>query len=199
MTLLHRLGMVRTRLIIDDAFGAAGLQPPEWIFEQDTNPGTEPSDAATKKFVLYERFAGRPHPVVCKPDASFLAQLPAKKLWHLVGYLEYDRSTVKNEQIAGKLAGYAALLSKQRYRRHWPNLPEERYIVRIVFVCPSTERVDSIRQVVAGSSVAQYLRFGVEPELLEADCPLTEPVWQDVSGARFPILKALPGRASGNP
>ena len=121
-TVLHRLGVVRTRLAIDDAFAVANLERPAWIMEQDQNPDARPDSPAHKRYVLYEAFGRGDERVTCRPDASAWLKLPGNPPWNLVLYVEYDRSTqTHTEMLQKKVPGYATLLHpcNRGHRRHW--------------------------------------------------------------------------------
>lgn len=185
--LLHRLGVVRTRVALDDAFAAAGLPTPTWLMEQDTYPGANVSDPAPRRFLLYESFGRDSTLVTCNPDAACSAQLP--RGWQLVAYFEYDRSTETTARVAAKLPGYATLLAQRTYRQHWPDVAD-RHIVRILFICQSPQRVANLRQAFDQSPIQRYIRFAVERDLGEPGELLTRPIWYDHEGERRSILKA---------
>ncbi len=187
--LLHRLGMVRTRLALDDAFVAARLSAPTWLMEQDTYPGANVGDPAPRRFLLYESFGQGSTLVKCNPDASCCAHLPGG--WQLVAYFEYDRSTETNARVAEKLPGYATLLAQRRYREHWPQVGD-RHIVRILFICQSPERITNLRKAFDQVPIQRYLRFAVERDLAEGGELLTRLIWYDHEGERRAILKAPP-------
>ena len=136
----HRLGIVNTRLVFDDAHQHLGLPCPHWLFEYDLQPEAEPTASNDTKFILYESFRQEGHRIVCWPDAAARMALVPGFAHELLAYIEYDRSTETIKQFAAKVAGYRMLVAEQRYRQHWTAL-EPGHIVRVLVVVRSCERL----------------------------------------------------------
>jgi len=49
---------------------------PEWIYEQDTNPGVTLADPIEHRHRIYERIPWNGQDVTCRPDARCLLSLP---------------------------------------------------------------------------------------------------------------------------
>jgi hypothetical protein len=195
-TLLHRLGVAKVELIVNDACALHGLARPRWIHEYDTVPQPKPTAPADERFVLYQRFPlpdGRK--ATCWPDASCLLMVPlgGGSAHPLIIYWEFDRSTERLAQVEAKLLGYQPLLARQVYRRHWPMDADP--TVRVFFVCPSQARVGNIAGAIAGMAGAEAVRFATMDTLVPQRV-LAEPIWQTVQGARLPILPPLPRSGS---
>jgi hypothetical protein len=183
-TIHHRLGVAKTRITFDDGFRSAKLTKPAWLVEPDPK-------------LRYSSHVAGQAMADCNPDASCCANLPGG--WQLVAYLEFDRSTETNNRVAEKLPGYANLLTSSAYRtKHWPNIGD-RHVVRVLFVCPSPQRIENLRQTFLQSPVRQHLRFAVASDILgNGGLPepspnlLVRPIWGDHLGKRMAILKSLP-------
>jgi hypothetical protein len=187
-TLLHRLGVAKMRLAVDDACTLRGVTRPRWIMEYDTAPNPQPRTPAAERFLLYERFPqadGRR--ATCWPDASCLLAVPlADGGTHpLVVYWEYDRSTERLTQVAAKMYGYGPLLATQAYRKHWPQAIGP--TVRVFFVCPSRVRCEHIATAIGRMPGADVVRFTTATDLEPARL-LSEPIWRTVDGRLLPIL-----------
>jgi len=188
-TVLHRLGVVRTRIAFDDAYGQMNLPKPAWIMEQDQNPDAKPEDRRDQKTILYESFGKG---IRCYPDASALLHIPGDPPGHVALYLEYDRSTEGQKQILDKLAGYDTLLhpSNYVYRRHWPGV--DIAFVRVIFVCRSSQRIDNLIEWTRPRFAAGYFRFALEADL-DPTKLLTEPIWIDIGGQLRSIIRGRAG------
>ena len=192
-TLLHRLGMAKVQLIVNDACALKQVQKPIWIQEYDTTPNPQPKTPAADRFVLYEKFPladGRK--ATCWPDASSLLTIPLPNggTHPLIVYWEYDRSTERLTQVAGKMYGYHPLLVTQTYRKHWPQAINP--TVRVFFVCQSQERCRNIADVIAKMPGAESVRFTTIAEL-KPQRLLSDPIWRTVGGKLLQILpQAVP-------
>lgn len=197
ITLMHRIGVVRTRLAFDDAHSRFGLPPCRWIMEQDTYPNFRSNDTHDRQFILTEYFGNTRFKMVCKPDAATLMTLPGDRPWKIAAYLEYDRATTDQADILRKVPGYLGLTNQDAkpYRSHWPEIdttvdpPLD--IVRVLFVCPSPDRRQKLASWIAGRPAQGYYRFAVEDDI-QPDKILTEPIWMDVRGDFRAILPSPP-------
>jgi hypothetical protein len=191
LTLFHRSEVVRARLAIDDACRLRSLPAPAWIMEQDTHPGMSPNEPLSRRLILQQHFGQGHARVSCRPDASCLLRLPSRSadrsFDELIAYLELDRSTNKHQIEIDKLAGYHCLLKEQAYRRHWPET--QRPTVRVLYVCPSHERVNNLAASFAGQPVAEYVRFAVLDDLVP-ERALSDAIWQTTGGELRAILPA---------
>ena len=192
---LHRLGVVRTRLAISDAFATAQLLEPAWIMERDQYPDALPDAPFHKRFILYEAYGHGAERITCRPDASVWLRLPGDPPWNLILYLEYDRSTEKHSQIlVSKVPGYATLLHPKNrfYRQHWPEIGAlGRDFSRVAFVCQSEERINNLSKSMQGSPGAENIRFITDAELDDPEL-LTAPLWRTVSGERKSMIHPFP-------
>ncbi len=187
-SLLHRVGIAKSRLAIDDAFAAADLPSPEWIHEYDMNPGVAVDAVYGEKYRLYEAFRVGGKRVTCWADAAARFRLHGTP-YELLAYLEYDRSTMTHGEIEEKLWGYYGFFEASAWHRHWENL--DRYLVRILFACLSQQRVDSLcdDEAIRKHPAARHCRFAVEADLRQ-DSMLHSPIWRTVDGELLPLLKS---------
>lgn len=206
-TLHHRLAIVQARLAIEDGCRALGLAAPEWVMEQDRRDDAKPDDPPSRQRVLYHEFTTGGKKFTCQPDAASLMQIPRSTerieagTTPLLGLWEIDRSTERVAQVVSKCPGYAALLDRKDYRRYWSNLDQAP--VRVFWVCPSRQRIESIVARLREHPVSQYFRFTTAGEL-SADSSMTLPIWRTIDGQRreifrLPLTKALPSMGIGKP
>ena len=190
-TVHHRLQIIQTRLVFDDACSAMKLTPPLWIMEQDRDPAASDQLPPSQRRVLYHGFP-KPFPAcTCQPDAAFRFSVPLdpaslfSRHADLVSFFEIDCSTEGRKQIKTKLPGYERLLSQKSYLRYFAE--SEKATIRIFWVCPTWERVRSLCQVLKDEPVAKFFRFtalqGMKPTTV-----LTDPIWQDTQGKRREIV-----------
>ena len=193
-TILHRLETVHARVALDDACAAAGLPRPAWILEQDSYANVTPADPLEKRQVLYERITlENGGQVSCRPDASSLLQIPKparpNAFDSLVIYWEIDRNAghkSSSKREAEKIDGYEALIESGGHVEHWPKAAAA--AVRVFYVCPNKERIQSIAQHVRGRPAAKFYRFAVKSDAV-APGILTSPVWCDAEGQNFSIWR----------
>jgi hypothetical protein len=188
----HRLAVVRGRLAFDDGCRSAGLTLPEWFMEQDRRDDADPNEPPSRRRVLYHEFNGGKKKFTCQPDAASLlliprnVERPAEGTTALLAYWEFDRSRERTGQVTNKCRGYAALLERRDYRRYWPQA--EQAAVRVFWVCPSRQRIESLRQAMRDEPIAGSFRFTTVAEL-QADAALVAPIWQTIDGQRREILR----------
>ncbi len=190
MTLLHRLEVVQMMIELDESCRQKGLPLPEWIHEHDTLPNTKLGDAPEARFVLYERYATAQGEATCRPDASCWLRIPKRnregEYDHLLIYWEIDRATNSTASELGKVAGYHALSQAQTFQNHWPLAIEP--VVRIFYVCPTPERLNSLVQTVQAAAATKDYRFTTKTK---ATCPgiLVDPIWETTKGELLAIYK----------
>lgn len=194
ITLPHRLGVIATRLVFDDAHRAAGLSVPDWIHEYDLRSGVDPRGSNQEKFVLYEAFERGGRRLVCWADAAARITLPHEPGQHLVVYLEYDRSTETAKQLAAKAEPFDLLVRERRYQQHWPNLASH-VTVRVLFVCRSHQRVANAIDAIRPEPGAELFRFATYDDLKPSTL-LTEPIWRTTAGELRAIIRRTPDQAS---
>lgn len=186
-TVMHRLGMAKIILALNDACRTAGIERPDWVLEYDPIPGASVQAPMSRRFRLCFQFAQSTslrH--TCWADAACRLTIPTKdRSWHLAIFWEYDRSTETHEQVLGKLPGYARFSETKAYRQLWPDVDG----VRVFFVVPSPGRRDNLITTLRDDPVAAVLRFGVVNELTSAQI-LTSPVWRTTEGDDRPIFVA---------
>lgn len=187
VTLPHRLGVLATRLLFDDAHRCAGLPVPNWIHEYDLRPGVEPKSSNQEKFVLYEAFERNGDRLVCWPDAGAHICLLDQPDHHLLIYLEFDRSTESAKQLAAKAEPFDLLVRDRRYDQHWPSLAGQA-TVRVLFVCPSEARVANAIEAIRPQPGAELFRFATFDDLRPGTL-LYEPIWRTTSGELRAILR----------
>ena len=90
-----------------------------------------------------------------------------------------------------KLPGYTRLLAEKTYTRYFPR--PENAVVRVFWVCRSTERITSLRERFAKENVAQFFRFTTIDSLTPSNA-LTTPIWQDLTGKPREILRLPTGK-----
>ncbi len=190
-TIHHRLQIVRTKLILDAACRANHLTAPQWILEQDRDPAASSELPPNQRRLLYHAFHGQ-SPCTCQPDAACRFSVPRdlanpkSGVNDVIGFFEIDFSSEGRKQIANKLPGYVRLLTERTYARYFPRT--ENAVVRVFWVCRSTERIDSLCERLTKEQVAQFFRFTTINELNPSSA-LTTPIWQDLTGKRREILR----------
>lgn len=191
-TLHHRLAVVRARLVFDEGCRFSALQVPTWIMEQDRRRDARPNEPPSRQRVLFHEFNDGGKKVTCQPDGACAIEVPRtigrpeEGTTPLLIFWEVDRSTERTGQVLAKCPGYAALISRQEYRRYFPGSAGA--AVRVFFVCPSLERVRSLASALKEHSVGPYLRFGAMPDLTP-QAIMTAPVWTTVDGDRRTIMR----------
>jgi Replication-relaxation len=191
-TIHHRLQIIRTKLIMDDACLKQGLTAPLWILEQDRNPAASDRLPPSQRRLLYHAFPAPPQPSTCQPDAACRLKVPhdiskpAAGVIDLIGFFEIDCSTEGRKQVAGKLPGYARLLAEKAHGRYFADC--EKAVVRVFWVCRSWERVKNLCERIERDPVASYFRFTSASDL-SATTALTSPIWHGVDGKRREILR----------
>jgi hypothetical protein len=190
VTVPHRLGIVSTRLAVDDAHRRLALPLPAWLFEYDLAPTTSPTAPNDQRFLLYESFRVGDKRHVCWPDAAVRIRLTGQTTYELLAYIEYDRSTESSRQIAAKSEPYQLLVEQRRYERHWqPSL--ETPLVRVLFVARSEQRIKFLAEALRNTRGANLFRFATYRDAVPERI-LTEPVWQSVDGQRLCVLRPNP-------
>ena len=189
-TIMHRLGVAKLRLTVNDACALQKLPKPRWIGECDMVPGVHIEAKFSERFVICEKL---PTPdggyASCWPDASCSLRIPhpsAQGEATLLIYWEYDRSTETLTQVAGKIPGYQALLTSVTYQKHWPDV--ERPAVRVFFVVQSEDRLHNICDAIKNLQGAEHVRLAVVKDL-KSDRLLTAPIWKTIAGEARPILR----------
>ena len=177
-TALHRLGVVKTRLVFDDAHRQEGRPVPTWIMEYDTYPDWKPKAKKHEQFILAETFRADGKSISCRPDASVLLQLPGDPPAQVALYLEYDRSTEGEDQITRKLAWYATLFHNRGPCRHWPDAVA--CFPRVAFLCPSLQRIENIARWGRNHPGMAYCRFAVHKDCTP-NSVLRQPIWLDAA------------------
>lgn len=195
-TIHHRLQIVGTKLILDAACRANGLTTPQWILEQDRDPAASSELPPNQRRLLYHSFPGQPR-CTCQPDAACRFAVPRDLanskagVSDVVGFFEIDLSSEGRKQILGKLPGYSRLLTERTYGRYFR--ATDNAVVRVFWVCRSTERIQSLCEKLRSEPIAQFFRFAAITEFT-AESALTFPIWQDVAGKRREILRLPAGR-----
>lgn len=209
-TVLHRVGMAKTQLIVNDACALHGLPKPVWIHERTTYPDLaqkleqrkkqkdRKSLPATDRFILYERFAlhenGTNRNVTCWPDASCLLSIPLQDgtIHPLILDWEYDRSTMQLSDIAAKMPGFEMKYTTGSYARHWPQASNP--TIRILFVVPSIKRLRHLAQEIKKSPAAKLVRVTTVADLSPAT--FFSAIWRTADEEHRPMVgHPLPGSA----
>ncbi len=191
-TLLHRLEMVETRLVIDNACKGKKLHQPEWLMEYDTYPKARLEDSIDKRHIIYERFLTPHGELYSRPDASCSIGIPRPNetnvLDYLIVYWELDRGSNSPVKERSKSSGYEALIREKTYLKHWPSVGSQGVAVRIFYVCPTQERIDSLISELRSAMVSKSYRFATRTAIRESNV-LTDAIWQDITGKRYAIMK----------
>lgn len=184
-TLLHRLGMAKVMLAMNDACKLHNLPKPQWLLEYDSYPNVGPNAKLRERYILCREFqmpdGGMRR---CWPDAACLLTIPHQgKDWRLALLWEYDRSTEGRAQVLEKTPGYESLLTTATWRRLFSDVQG----VRILFAVPSPARLAIVADTLRAASIRDYLRFGIHAEMQPAHI-LASPVWRTVTGAAKSLL-----------
>ena len=192
-TIMHRLGVAKLRLTVNDACAVQKLPKPRWIGEYDMVPGVHIEATFAERFIICEKLPTLEGGTAsCWPDASCCLRIPhpsGQGEAVLLVYWEYDRSTETLTQVAGKIPGYHALLTSATYQKHWPDA--ERPAVRVFFVVPSEERLRNICEAIKNLQGAEHVRLAVANDIRPQHL-LTAPIWKTVTGEARPILRTPP-------
>jgi hypothetical protein len=192
-TLLHRQEIVEVRLAWDEACQLSGLPAPVWVHEQDCRENVPDGAAPVEYRLLYHAFGPRGQRVTCRPDAATLTVIPGpstddrSKTAQLVTWWEIDRGSEGLLQIRRKVPGYRAAFKNHACRQYgWGDLRD--VVVRLLWVCSDTKRLEFLRETLQSYDVAQHFRFTTR-KLIDPKTLLTEPVWTDVAGCARSILR----------
>jgi hypothetical protein len=180
-TLAHRLGYIRTRLAFDDGCKVLGRPPLDWIMEWDAIPDAPRRAELPRRIILCDEFTQDGEVDRCWADLAFRFPMPEPS-WDLLAYIEYDRSTMDDDDMLPKVAGYGQLIDTRAYLRHWTE-PLDRHLVRVLFVCKSQQRIDNLMALYAEHRAAEFLRFATA-ESLKADDVFTAPLWCKIGDNR---------------
>lgn len=184
-TLMHRIGMARIVLNLDDACRLQQLPRPNWLLEYDPQPNARPGGTFAERFQLRFDLPGEFSTVSCWPDAACrLTCVQDDRQWKLALLFEYDRGTETLNQVSGKMTGYAALLKTQAYQQLWPDVQA----ARIMFIVPCHRRRTNVAEVLKDCGAAASVRLAAEEDL-SPDRILNEPVWWSVLNEPRAILK----------
>ena len=178
-TLLHRAGMGECILRFNAACRNQGFSEPEWVLEYDAVPGTPPSAPLSQRFFLrWDVPLKDGQTAACWPDALCKFTLPKNdRLWKMVIAWEYDRSTDKHSQLAGKMPGYDGWLKHRLDRQLFPDADA----ARIFFVVPSKDRRNNTIATLKDGPAASHVRLTTLDEF-QPESLLTEPIWWTPSG-----------------
>ena len=184
-TILHRVGMARVVLAMNDACSLHGLAQPEWFLEYDSVaevPGMAPFSRRfhlCHQFVLDDRTK-----LTCWPDAGCSLTIPHNGTTAQLAILwEFDRSTETLQQLKAKMPPYAHFFQTHAYRKHWPAAKE----ARIFFIVPSLQRLENAVTALRTEAAASIVRLATVTDM-KPDCVLTKPIWSTVDGQRRSIL-----------
>jgi len=187
MTLHHRLDLLRTRLLWDDACTAASCPRPQWFLDSDHNPNASTTASPTQRKLLDDSFKERGQRVVYCPDAVCLTKLPGPHgTIPLICVWEIDRSTEGHRQLTEKLPGLALSLRSKVYRKHFPETPVEHF--RSMWITRTDRRLQEIRKPFQSHEVAPVLRFAAL-RTLQPCFSLYDSVWTDADGLKRSICK----------
>lgn len=186
-TFFHRLHVARVRMAFDTAVTQTGLEPANWIVEEDMRPDVAKDAPPNRRRWLYHEFATAQGTITCQPDAAVRVGIPHPSggTTQIVGFLEVDLSREGHAQLKKKLPGYTALLAHPRLP-YWPDL--EASALRVFWITLTERRLRELAQAVKDSPIAERFRFTTIPQCTEK--LLTDPVWQDLHGRKLSFLKA---------
>ena len=186
------LAIVKARLAIDDGFRSLGLNIPQWIMEQDRRSDAKPDEPPSQQRLLYHWFRSGDKTFSCQPDAACQMSIPRdaaaghRRMIDLIAFFEIDRSTERRNQFLGKYPGYTALIEQRGWLRYFPSAASAP--VRILVVCQSRQRLQSLQECSISHPLAPILRFTTATELCSAH-PLTSPIWQDTTSQRREFIR----------
>lgn len=187
LTLEHRLGVAKLRLLVGDACKREKIPPPEWIGEYDLRPTAPPLPSAklSERYLLCHQYTLEGETLTCWPDAAALIPIPHKTdVHHLLLLLEFDRSTERLAQVKRKIPGYNMFLNFQDYHRLFKKCAET---VRVFFVTKTIQRGKHIAEAIRplpGSDVVRWAPvYALKPETF-----FTERIWWDCEGRRIRII-----------
>ena len=184
-TLMHRLGMAKAQLAVNDACVLQKLPKPAWILEYDPIPGARLNAPLSQRFILRHDFFANGRTFACWPDAACLLSIPnGRRYAQLAVFWEYDRSTEGHIQIADKMPGYEAFLATHTYRTLWPNAVG----VRIFFVVQSEQRLRNVIDTIRKSPAAKLVRLATVSDLTPKRL-LTQPIWRTTDEHSRVILR----------
>ncbi len=168
LTLEHRLGIAKLRLIVNDACLHEKLPPPQWIGEYDPRPGPRPPVNAklSKRFRLCHQYEINGAEVTCWPDAASLISVPGNDgtaFHRLLVLWEYDRSTERTGQVQGKMPGYQLLLARQDDRRLFENA--DAAVSRVFVVTQSVERRKNLADAIRAQTASPAVRLATLADL----------------------------------
>ncbi len=188
-TLLHRLGMAKVLLAMNDACLLQGLPKPGWILEYDSYPNVPPNAKLIERYILCRdcvRLAGSLRR--SWPDAACQLTISAQgKDWRLTILWEYDRSTEGKDELVEKLSGLQPLIDTGTWRQFFPNSDD----VRVFFVVPSKQRLRNVIELFRDSPLARYLRFAVAATVIPPRA-LQDAIWFTTTGDCRPIIPRQP-------
>ncbi len=192
-TILHRLGLAKLRLVVNDACELEGFAQPRWIDEYATRSNVPLKAPHHERFWLCHRFpTDNGATVTAWPDAvSFLEiPLPDGTPHSLIRIWEYDRSIESLKQLTDKLHGLAEFVRTEAWRSYWPDITMPT-TTRIAFVFPSESRLHFVQHGFQSHPHADIVRLTTTSDL-RAEAVLQEPIWQDQFCEGRAILAARP-------
>jgi hypothetical protein len=181
-TFLHRWQCVQTRLAFDASTNAAGLTPALWLLESDVDPKAKKNLPPNQRSILHHTFSDGISSIACQPDMVCLLIIPPDT--SLVAFFEQDRSTMGSKQIAAKARRHQSLVESRAYTRYWPALKKP--VVRVFWIAPSDERIQTIVQASEQQPVQRSYRFLTERRR-DAGNRILDPVWAFPDGRMAPI------------
>lgn len=179
--LSHWIAINTTRLIVEQAVAAqTEVTLDGWFTEWET---INKNAAPQQQFALHTQLSENP-PLSCSPDAAFLL---TTRGFSKVFYLEQDRGTSSPGQIAArKTKGYAAMLSGQRHRKHFPETNLDQFSVLVVTT--STQRCRAIGQALKKKPNPEAWLL-VDQNQLSADSFLHGDIVHKTDGKTGPLIK----------
>lgn len=181
--LSHWIAINSTRLIVERAVAAqTEVTLDGWFNEWETiNKDASPQ----QQFALHTQLSENP-PLSCSPDAAF--QLTTRG-FSKVFYLEQDRGTSSPSQIAArKTKGYAAMLTGQRHRKHFPDTNLDQF--SILVVTTSTQRCRAIGQALRKKPHADAWLL-IDQSQLSTESFLHGDIVHKTNGETGPLIKPV--------
>lgn len=187
--ILHWIALTDTHITVQEAVARQKeVALRGWINEFDVVNKNEAKPE--KRFRLYTLIREEPR-MVCAPDAAFLLEAhsygPVPRAFCKVFFVEQDRATSGDQQIAAsKTPGYAALAEQQLHRRHFPETNLDSFSV--LLVTPSINRRNHLARAFRNKPGAELWKFCAVPDLTPEKV-LREPIWYPVEGDPQPLIK----------
>jgi hypothetical protein len=195
-TYLHRHEISEAVQIVTRSCAEANLPMPQWVLEQDMWKDAPAQLPPNQRRCLYHAMTVGTRRLICQPDIACLLQLPSSPV---VLYWEIDRSTEGRKQLRepAKSDAYISLMATHGFQRYWPDVSIQTYQY-VIWVCPTPERLESLRQVFKDHIVAKHMRLSHRGLFNAETNVVTAPIWQTIDGEWRSIYRQLTASPPAN-